>query len=177
MIDDPVRPRDHTEGEPGEQPARTAQDPASGGTGSRYDDDNLLIDAHEDDWAWRRRIRSSPTSALVYRVVVGVVGLIVVAGGAVMIPFPGPGWLVVFIGVGIWASEFEWAARLLDFGKRTLKAWNAWLQQQPWWLQGLVLLATLLAVALIFWALFLISGVPGFFPDFAESWLHELPGL
>jgi uncharacterized protein (TIGR02611 family) len=146
-------------------------------TRDRYGDANLTIDAHEDDWAWRRRIRANPHTHRLYRILVGVVGLIVVSGGAVMIPFPGPGWLVVFIGVGIWASEFEWAARLLDFGKRTLKSWNAWLQVQAWWVQGLVLLVTLVAVALIFWGLFLVSGVPGFFPDFAENWLHAVPGL
>lgn len=151
--------------------------PRPGEAGDRYDDDNFLIDAHEDDWAWRRRLRANPTTHLAYRIAVGVIGLIVVAGGAVMIPFPGPGWLVVFLGVGIWASEFEWAARLLRFGKRTLRSWNAWVQVQPWWVQGLVLLATLAAVAVIFWVLFILSGVPGFFPDFAQNWLHAVPGL
>lgn len=160
-----------------ETPSESGESGESGDARSRYDDDNVFIDAHEDDWAWRRRIRSNPTTHLIYRIAVGVLGLLVVAGGAVMIPFPGPGWLVVFIGVGIWASEFEWAARLLNFGKRTLKSWNAWIQQQAWWVQGLVLFVTLMAVAGIFWVLFKISGIPGFFPDFAEHWLHDVPGL
>jgi hypothetical protein len=33
------------------------------------------------------------------------------------------------------------------------------------------------AVAVIFWLLFLISGVPGFFPDRIEEWLRGIPGL
>ena len=105
--------------------------PPPDATRDRYGDPDVTVDAHEDDWAWRRRIRANPHTHRIYRILVGVLGLVVVSGGAVMVPFPGPGWLVVFIGVGIWASEFEWAARLLDFGKRTLKAWNAWPQIQP----------------------------------------------
>jgi len=43
--------------------------------------------------------------------------------------------------------------------------------------KGLVLLVTVAAVAAIFWVLFLISGVPGFFPDVVEDWLKNVPGL
>ena len=76
------------------------------------DDENITLDAAEDDWEWRRKIRSNPHSHGIYRVVVGVVGLIIVVLGLIMVPFPGPGWLVVFLGLAIWASEFEWAQRV-----------------------------------------------------------------
>nr|WP_308020183.1 TIGR02611 family protein [Streptomyces sp. LS1784] len=33
-------------------------------------------------------------------------GLAVVALGLIMLPLPGPAWLVIFLGVGIWATEF-----------------------------------------------------------------------
>ena len=140
-------------------------------------DHNITLDATDDDWRWRRRIRSNRHSHLIYRVVVGVFGLGVVVIGLIMVPFPGPGWLVVFIGLGLWASEFEWAQRLLRLARGTLKAWTEWLIPRPWWVKGLVLLVTVAAVAALFWLLFLISGVPGHFPDILEQRLKKVPGL
>jgi uncharacterized protein (TIGR02611 family) len=140
-------------------------------------DHNITLDAVDDDWEWRRRIRAHPRSHLIYRVVVGVVGLVVVVIGLIMVPFPGPGWLVVFTGLAVWASEFEWAQRLLRRARRTLEAWNAWLMPKPWWVKGLAFLVTVLSVAAIFWLLFVISGVPGYLPDTVEQWLKKVPGL
>jgi uncharacterized protein (TIGR02611 family) len=148
--------------------------PDQGGEG---DDHNITLDAADDDWEWRRKIRSNPHSHLVYRIVVGVVGLIVVVIGLLMVPFPGPGWLVVFLGLAVWASEFEWAQRLLHRAQHTLHVWSQWLKRQRWWVKALVLLMTAAAVAVIFWLMFLVSGVPGFFPDAVEDWLKNLPGL
>jgi uncharacterized protein (TIGR02611 family) len=34
--------------------------------------------------------------------------------GAVMIFTPGPGWLVIFLGLTVLAAEFVWARRLMD---------------------------------------------------------------
>lgn len=34
--------------------------------------------------------------------------------GAVMVFTPGPGWVVIFLGLGVLAAEFVWARRLLD---------------------------------------------------------------
>jgi len=34
--------------------------------------------------------------------------------GVVMIVTPGPGWLTIFLGLGVLAAEFVWAKRLLD---------------------------------------------------------------
>ena len=53
----------------------------------------------EHDWEWRRRIRANPKSARLYRIGVGVLGAIVVIVGIVLLPFPGPGWLVIFFGM------------------------------------------------------------------------------
>ena len=36
---------------------------------------------------------------------------------------------------------------------------------------------TAVLVAAFFYLLFLVSGVPGFFPDRAEGWLATVPGL
>jgi uncharacterized protein (TIGR02611 family) len=36
----------------------------------------------------------------------------------VMIVTPGPGWLVIFLGLSLLAAEFIWARRLMDRMKR-----------------------------------------------------------
>ncbi|MZD08232.1 TIGR02611 family protein [Streptomyces sp. SID5785] len=55
---------------------------------------------------------------LSWQVGVFVVGLAVVVAGIVMLPLPGPGWLVIFGGMAIWATEFVWAQLVLRWTKR-----------------------------------------------------------
>jgi uncharacterized protein (TIGR02611 family) len=141
------------------------------------EDRKVTLDAAGEDWWWRRKIRSNRPSRLIYRLVVAVIGLVIVAVGLIMVPFPGPGWLVVFIGLAVWASEFERAQRLLRLATGTLEAWTRWLIRQPWWMRGLVLLITIVTVAAVFWLLLLISGVPVYFPDLVQEWLKKVPGL
>ncbi len=38
--------------------------------------------------------------------------------GIVMLVTPGPGWLVILLGLGLLAAEFVWAKRLMDRIKR-----------------------------------------------------------
>lgn len=140
-------------------------------------DHNVTLDASDGDWEWRRKIRANPHTHLIYRLVVGVLGVVITGVGLIMVPFPGPGWLVVFVGLAVLASEFEWAQRLLHLAKRTLKTWNEWLKPQPGWVKGLALVLTLALVAAFFWLLFLIGGVPTFFPDSIREWLENRPGL
>jgi uncharacterized protein (TIGR02611 family) len=109
--------------------------------------------------------------------VVGLVGLLIVVGGLALVPLPGPGWVIVFIGLAVWASEFEWAHRLLQFARHRLHLWGQWLKPRPWWVKGLVGLGTAVLVVVFFYLLFLVSGVPGFLPDRAEGWLATVPGL
>ena len=141
------------------------------------DDGNATQDATDDDWAWRRRVRSNPASHRVYRILVGLVGLLIVVGGLALVPLPGPGWVIVFVGLAVWASEFEWAHRLLQFARHRLHVWSQWLKPRPWWVKGLVGLGTAVLVAAFFYLLFLVSGVPGFLPGRAGGWLATVPGL
>ncbi|KOV55908.1 TIGR02611 family protein [Streptomyces sp. MMG1121] len=55
---------------------------------------------------------------LSWQVGVFVVGLAVVVAGIVMLPLPGPGWVVIFGGMAIWATEFVWAQLVLRWTKR-----------------------------------------------------------
>jgi len=54
----------------------------------------------------------------VRRVVVGVVGVTVMLVGAALLVLPGPAFVVLPIGLGILAFEFEWARRLLRRARR-----------------------------------------------------------
>ncbi|WP_051766947.1 TIGR02611 family protein [Saccharothrix syringae] len=112
---------------------------------------------------FRHRFRRNPALNLTYRVGVGVVGGLVLVAGVVMIPYPGPGWLVVFAGLAILATEFAWAGRLLRFAKRYYDAWVAWLKRQHVAVKALVLVATGLVVAVTCWLLGAFSLVGGWF--------------
>ncbi len=48
------------------------------------------------------------------RVIKVVVGFTVLLAGVVMLVTPGPGWVVIALGLAILAAEFVWARRLLD---------------------------------------------------------------
>jgi uncharacterized protein (TIGR02611 family) len=126
----------------------------------------------EDDWAWRRRIRSNPHTHRIYRWVVGVVGTGIAVTGLALVPLPGPGWLIVFVGIGVLASEFRWAKRLLEWGRARLRDWNGWIGPKPVWVKGLVGLATLVLVLALFYGCFALTGVPTFLPDVLEHPLH-----
>ncbi|MEU3032039.1 TIGR02611 family protein [Streptomyces incarnatus] len=53
-----------------------------------------------------------------WQVGVFVIGLAVVIAGVAMLPLPGPGWVVIFAGMAIWATEFVWAQLVLRWTKR-----------------------------------------------------------
>ncbi|GAA3369262.1 TIGR02611 family protein [Streptomyces sannanensis] len=63
-------------------------------------------------------IKASKPLHLSWQVGVFVVGLAVVGAGVIMLPLPGPGWLVIFAGMAIWATEFVWAQLVLRWTKR-----------------------------------------------------------
>ncbi|MFF3494055.1 TIGR02611 family protein [Streptomyces sp. NPDC002795] len=63
-------------------------------------------------------IQARRTLHLSWQVGVFIVGLAVVVGGVIMLPLPGPGWLVIFGGMAIWATEFVWAQLVLRWTKR-----------------------------------------------------------
>jgi len=95
---------------------------------------------------------------------IGVIGGIILIAGIVMIPYPGPGWLVVFVGLGILAQEFTWAERLLDYAKNKYDAWQEWLRRQPRTVQAVFLVVTCIVVILTIW---LLNGY-----GLLNDWLH-----
>jgi uncharacterized protein (TIGR02611 family) len=75
----------------------------------------------------RARIRARRGGHLAYRFGVALLGGVLVLGGLILVPLPGPGWLIVLLGLAVLGSEFHWAARLQRFTRRALAAWTAWL--------------------------------------------------
>ena len=99
---------------------------------------------------FRTRIDDNPTMRSSYRILIGTVGTIVLVLGIVAIPYPGPGWLIVFAGLGILATEFAWARRVLHYARSKYDDWTGWLGRQPMavrllviGLTGLIVLTTL----------------------------------
>ncbi|MFB6781169.1 TIGR02611 family protein [Streptomyces sp. NPDC056352] len=63
-------------------------------------------------------VKASRALHLSWQVGVFLVGLAVVVAGIIMLPLPGPGWLVIFGGMAIWATEFVWAQLVLRWTRR-----------------------------------------------------------
>lgn len=87
------------------------------------------------------------------KTLIAIVGGIVVIAGLIMIPYPGPGWLVVFAGLAILATEFEFAQKVLDFAKSKYDAWVEWLKRQHIVVRLLVLAFTGLVIVVTIWLL------------------------
>ena len=90
-------------------------------------------------------------------------GFIVVLAGVAMLVLPGPGLLVIAIGLGILALEFSWAERLLERAVDRLEVAADQVKEAPRWQQLLLAAASAVAavgmVALVlFWD---IPYVPG----------------
>jgi uncharacterized protein (TIGR02611 family) len=57
----------------------------------------------------------------VKRLVIGVIGFTVLLIGIAMIVLPGPAFIVIPVALGILATEFVWARRLLKKVKQQIK--------------------------------------------------------
>jgi uncharacterized protein (TIGR02611 family) len=104
--------------------------------------------------AWRDAVRRLPGGWLIWRIGVTIVGLVIVVVGLILVPLPGPGWLIVFLGLGVWATEYAWARRLVVIARRLVGRWWRWIGTQSRWLQvvvGVVGLAFTAAVSLACW--------------------------
>ena len=104
-------------------------------------------------------IRRTRAGRIGLKLGVGFVGFIVVAGGLVLVPLPGPGWLIVFAGIAIWSIEFSWAKRLNRYVRYQVATWTAWYARQRWPMRIVLgALLTILVVAIIAGATYLSLG-------------------
>ena len=66
------------------------------------------------------------------RVLITIAGFAIVILGLILVPLPGPGWLIVFGGLAILATEYVWAQKLLNFAKSKVgQAKDAVLRKRP----------------------------------------------
>lgn len=142
------------------------------------EDDNVLLDAEEDRWEWRRKIRADPRKHRIYRIVVGVVGTLLILLAALTGPLPGPGGIpLALVGLAVLASEFEWAHRLLEWVMDRLHAGRVWVQRQPRWVSWGGAVLTAVGVGLVIWLSLAVFGYPGWMPDSFGATLELLPGV
>ncbi len=107
---------------------------------------------------WRARlhttlelIRANPTGRVALKIFIGLLGAIVVTIGIALIPLPGPGWLLVIAGLGVWAVEFHWARRLLAFTRRHVNAWTRWATSRSLPVRCALGAAGLVFVSVVLW--------------------------
>lgn len=81
--------------------------------------------------AIRRWLRRNRLTRHTYLVLVTSLGVATIVVGIVLLALPGPGWLVIFLGLGILASEYRWAASLLTRMRQVVRRWSQWVGRQP----------------------------------------------
>jgi uncharacterized protein (TIGR02611 family) len=128
-------------------------------------------------WARTRdRLRDWPAADFAYRTVVGAVGLVLLTVGLIAIPYPGPGWAIVFLGLAVLASEFRVWRRVLKYVRRRYDAAMRWFRRQHVTVQGI---GTAFAVAVMVASLWML-GVIGSTAELAGwewAWLKSPIGL
>jgi len=98
------------------------------------------------------------------KALISLLGWSVLLLGVVMIPYPGPGWVVVFIGLSILAKEFDWARDLHDFARHKYDEWYKWIARQPGYIRAIFWCLTALTVVITVW---LVNGY-----GVLSSWLN-----
>ncbi len=163
----------------GDNERRAGTIQGAAGAEQGHKDRHILHGQDDDDrWAWRRRIKADPRTRLIYRIVVGIVGVTLMVAALLTGWLPGPGGIPLFlVGLAVLASEFEWAHRLLQWAKRRFHDLKEWSDRQPVWVRWASGLGTLALVGLMAWGVLVLLSVPGWFPDVAADLLSRLPGV
>ena len=92
----------------------------------------------------QERTEEAARRNIVLRLGTIVVGFVILLAGLAMIVLPGPGIVVIIIGLGLLARELPWAARLLEYAKKKAKVDE--LKEQPRWVQAAMWTGTVAAV-------------------------------
>lgn len=106
--------------------------------------------------ALRARVRATRAGRIGWRIGITAAGVVVIAIGIVLLPLPGPGWLIIFAGLGLLGTEYTWAARLLGWAREQVRRSAEWAAAQPLWVRILLgLLSLIVLAALVLAGLFL----------------------
>lgn len=106
--------------------------------------------------ARHEKLKQHPRFGFLVRPLTLVGGWLMLIIGFIAIPFPGPGWLMVFVAIGILSLELEWPHRLLHWSVAKYDAIDAWFKRQSLIIKGLIglvlLILTWCIFAFLFWA-------------------------
>lgn len=117
----------------------------------RDERDETFLDEVSERLGFRAFFAKHPALDATYRIAIGVLGAAIIVLGVVLIPLPGPGWLIVFAGLALLATEFVWAERLLTYGRRRLHSWTQWVTRQSLAVRSLIGLLGLVFAATVLW--------------------------
>ncbi|MEH1164380.1 TIGR02611 family protein [Micromonospora sp. CPCC 205539] len=141
-------------GAPMEQPERPVRPTSDAG---RVSGSTAVVDPPRRP-RWREQvsttldlIRANPTGRIALKIFIAIAGAVVVTVGIALIPLPGPGWLLVIAGLGIWAVEYHWARRLLGFTRRHVYGWTNWAKRQSLPVRIVLGSVGLIFVAVVVW--------------------------
>jgi len=98
----------------------------------------------------RTWLRKTPAGRLAWRLFIGFIGGGVTVFGAVLLVAPGPGVLVLLAGLGILATEFAWAGRLMMETKRMANKAAERTGMKPWVKYFLISGGAMLSIITIF---------------------------
>jgi uncharacterized protein (TIGR02611 family) len=127
--------------------------------------------------ARRERIRADTHKNRIYRAGVGAFGTFVVLLGLLLVPLPGPGWLVVFLGLAVLGTEFSSAQRLKRFGEGQVHRWARWVAQRSLAARAALGTGTAAAVAAVVWGYLAWQGLPTWTPEVVTANLQWVPGF
>lgn len=92
------------------------------------------------------------------------IGALVLLVGLVAIPYPGPGWLIVFAALTILARDYPWAGRLLHYARGKYDEWLAWIVKQNLLVRSSVFIFTAIVVIA---TIYLLNGY-----GLLNAWFH-----
>ena len=131
---------------PGRVQARQRRMSLSQRVRSRWDEFKSGKPGERFQERYRRRRREG--HGLLVKVLYVSVGTVLFVLGLVMLPAPGPGFLVLFPAAALIAEESLWAARAFDAAEVKLRALGAWVER-TWKRASLLLKAVVVAVAVM----------------------------
>ena len=107
---------------------------------------------------------------------VAVIGFATVLLGLVLVPLPGPGWVVVFAGLSILSTRFTWARRARTALQVQLLRCARWFNGRRIVVRALLTTASTSLAAVGAWACIAALGVPQWLPQTWTSALADVPG-
>lgn len=105
-------------------------------------------------------------------------GWLCVVGGILIIPTPGPGWFLLFFGIGVLSFEMTWPNRLLDWGLRKYDSFEEHWKRQGAATKSFIGVGFLAGCAVVFSGIFWVmwnTGMLGFAEAWLGEWVEELP--